>query len=148
MRSAFVAALLLLCELAHAGYDLHITRKAHWADTDGPTISIAEWRAYVKRDFQVARDSNSTELDFVVSISGESFPIWFDPKLGELVTKNPSERAVVKLIEIAKALRARLQGDDGEFYPSERPNQSLEPNAANAARRGSRHLRTSPPNSH
>ncbi|MDR7335375.1 hypothetical protein [Roseateles asaccharophilus] len=148
MRIAFFAALMLFCELVHAGYDLHITRKAHWADADGPTISIVEWREYVKRDSQVARDSNNTELDFVVSIPGESFPIWFDPKRGELVTKNPSERAVVKLIEIAKALRARVQGDDGELYPSERQDQSLKPSAANASSRLSHFLKTSPPNSH
>jgi len=121
MRVAFFAVLALSSGLAHAGYDLHITRKAHWADSNGPKISEAEWQAYVKQDREIAHDPANAEFDFVVSLPGESFPIWLDPKLGELVTKDPSQRAVVKLIDIAKALRAKVQGDDGELYPSERP---------------------------
>ena len=120
MRYALFAVLALSSGLAHAGYDLHITRKVHWADSNGPTISQAEWQEYVKHDVQVARDPAISEFDFVVSLSGESFPIWLDPKLGELVTKDPSQRAVAKLIDIARALRARVQGDDGELYPSDR----------------------------
>lgn len=126
MRYAFFVALALSSGLAHAGYDLHITRKVHWADSDGPQISQAEWQEYVKQDRQVAHDPANSEFDFVVSLPGESFPIWLDPRLGELVTKDPSQRAVVKLIDIARALRARVQGDDGEVYPSGRnePKQS------------------------
>ncbi len=120
MRYALFAVLALSSGLAHAGYDLHITRKVHWADSNGPTISQAEWREYVKHDGQVARDPANSEFDFVVSLTGESFPIWLDPKLGELVTKDPSQRAVAKLIDIARTLRARVQGDDGELYPSDR----------------------------
>ena len=120
MRHALFAVLALSSGLAHAGYDLHITRKVHWADSNGPAISLAEWQEYAKHDRQVARDPANSEFDFVVSLSGESFPIWLDPKLGELVTKDPSQRAVVKLIDIARALRARVQGDDGELYPSDR----------------------------
>lgn len=118
MRHALFAVLVLFSGLAHAGYDLHITRKVQWADSNGPLISLAEWREYVKHDRQVAHDSANSEFDFVVSLPGESFPIWLDPKLGDLVTKDPSQRAVVKLIEIARALRARVQGDEGELYPS------------------------------
>jgi hypothetical protein len=126
MRYAFFVALALSSGLAHAGYDLHITRKVHWADSDGPQISQAEWQEYVKQDRQVADDPANSEFDFVVSLPGESFPIGLDPKLGELVTKDPSQRAVVKLIDIARALRARVQGDEGELYPSgsNEPKQS------------------------
>ena len=119
MRHALFAVLALSSGLAHAGYDLHITRKVHWADSNGPAISLGEWQEYVKSDRQVAHDPKNSEFDFVISLPSESFPIWLDPKLGELVTKDPSQRAVVKLIDIARGLRARVQGDDGEFYPSD-----------------------------
>jgi len=115
----FVAAFLLILfsNLAFAGYDLHITRKPHWADEVGPKIAISEWHEYLKRDRQLSRDKQNSENDFVVSLPNESFPIWFDPKLGELTTKNPSEAAIKKLIEMSKNLKARVQGDDGETYP-------------------------------
>jgi hypothetical protein len=74
MRYAFFVALALSSGLAHAGYDLHITRKVHWADSDGPQISQAEWQEYVKQDRHVAHDPANSEFDFVVSLPGESFP--------------------------------------------------------------------------
>jgi hypothetical protein len=40
-----------------------------------------------------------------------------NPRFGELTTKNPSEAAIKKLIEMSKNLKARVQGDDGETYP-------------------------------
>ena len=54
----------------------------------------------------------------MVSIPGESFPLWYRSDIGELFTKNPTDRAITKLEEIARSLNARVQGDDGEFYPT------------------------------
>jgi hypothetical protein len=102
---------------AFAGYDLHITRKSHWADGAGPQISLAEWRQYVRSDAQVMRDKENDQFTFVVSLQSESFPLLYDPRSGELFTKNPFTKAIEKLESIAKALHAYVQGDDGEFYP-------------------------------
>jgi hypothetical protein len=65
----------------------------------------------------VKSDPLNTKNDFIVSLPGESFPLWFEPDLGELRMKDPSDKELLKLIEIAKKLHARVQGDDGEFYP-------------------------------
>lgn len=54
----------------------------------------------------------------MVSVPGESFPLWYNPELGELYTKNPSDEAIAKLHEISHVLDAKLQGDDGEFLDS------------------------------
>lgn len=54
----------------------------------------------------------------MVSVPGESFPLWYNPEPGELYTKNPSDEAITKLHEISHALDAKVQGDDGEFLDS------------------------------
>jgi hypothetical protein len=41
---------------------------------------------------------------------------WFDFRNGRVVAKNPDERALAKMITIARHLGARVRGDDGEFY--------------------------------
>ncbi len=119
MRVIIGLCLVLLSGLALAGYDAHITRKALWSDNVGPRISFVEWLDYVRSDPQVKRDPLNTENDFMVTLPGESFPLWFNPDGGEVYTKDPSDKALKKLIEIAKKMHARVQGDDGEFYPPE-----------------------------
>lgn len=117
MRLFFALALWLVSSAALAGYDLHITRKQFWADKSGPTITFAEWKSYVRSDTQVVHDGRNTEHDFIVRLPGETFPIWYNPSLGEIYTKNPTEGAIKKLIDISRKLKAKVQGDDGEFYP-------------------------------
>ncbi|MFJ4145241.1 hypothetical protein [Pseudomonas sp. NPDC089734] len=118
MRALVFLLLLGLSTFTFAGYDVHISRKAFWADEAGPRISLEEWLAYVKTDAQIVRDAANSPQDFMVSITGESFPLWYRPDMGELYTKDPSDRAMTKLEEIARRLKARVQGDDGEFYPA------------------------------
>ena len=117
MRFLIFLIFAVVWNVAFAGYDLHITRKKHWADENGASISIKEWHDYLKRDKEVRRDSQASENDFIVSIGSESFPLWYEPSLGELRSKDPSEKAIRKLIRIAAQLRATVQGDDGEQYP-------------------------------
>lgn len=116
MRFLLLLIFAAMSNSAFAGYDLHITRKKHWADENGASISLVEWYSYVRLDKEVRHDSQNSENEFIVSIGGESFPLWYEPKLGELRTKDPSEKAVEKLIRIAAQLRAKVQGDDGEQY--------------------------------
>lgn len=111
-------ALLLVSTTAFAGYDLHVTRKEFWANESGPKITFVEWKAYVRSDRQIARDIKNGEEDFLVSLSKETFPVWYNSELGEIYTKNPSKNAIRKFIEIAKKLKAKVQGDDGELYPA------------------------------
>ena len=111
-------ALLFVSTAAFAGYDLHVTRKESWADESGPKITFVEWKAYVRSDHQISRDTMNREEDFLVSLPKETFPVWYDVEFGEIYTKNPSKNAIRKLSEIAKKLKAKVQGDDGELYPA------------------------------
>lgn len=108
--------MLLISTPVYAGYDFHITRKNHWANDVGPKISFDEWKEYVLTDHQVIRDSNNSEFDFIVTLPNEVFPLWYNTRTSEIYTKNPSEDAIRKLIEIAEKLKAKVQGDEGEFY--------------------------------
>ncbi|MDN7181440.1 hypothetical protein M0D69_26250 [Caballeronia sp. SEWSISQ10-4 2] len=118
MRTLIVLLLSLASTLAVAGYDIHITRKSFWADDSGPKITFDQCQAYVHTDPQVVRDPANSPQDFLVSLPGESFPLWYNAQLGELYTKDPTDTAIRKLEDIARSLHARVQGDDGEFYPS------------------------------
>ena len=44
------------------GYDLHITRKDCWAEEeDKRSISILEWKAYVKSDPDIVLDAENPD---------------------------------------------------------------------------------------
>ncbi|MCO7557250.1 hypothetical protein [Metapseudomonas otitidis] len=117
MKLIIAALLVMVSKLAYAGYDLHITKKDFWADESGPCISREEWSNYVKTDNEIQRDDKNSIDDFLVSLELEKFPIWYNPELCEIYTKDPSENAINKLVKISKILGAKVQGDDGEIYP-------------------------------
>jgi hypothetical protein len=109
------------------GYDIHITRKANWFD-EGPDIPDSEWQAYVTGDPEmsitgaaeaalpegrVLRYENTLLAEWRRPTGGV---VWFDFRSGRVVVKNPDEATVEKMKQVARALRARVQGDDGESY--------------------------------
>lgn len=117
MKLIFAAFLAMVSQFVYAGYDVHITKKDFWADENGPCISHEEWNNYVTTDSQIQRDNKNSTNDFLVRLELEQFPIWYNPYLCEIYTKNPSENAINKFIKISEVLDAKVQGDDGESYP-------------------------------
>lgn len=110
------------------GYDLHITRKELWFE-DGPDIDDSEWRAYVASDPELRitgvaeaplpdggalRYESPLMAEWRRRSGGET--VWFDFRDGRVVVKNPDDEIIAKMRQIAAALRARVQGDEGEFY--------------------------------
>ncbi|RYY76278.1 MAG: hypothetical protein EOO52_01835 [Gammaproteobacteria bacterium] len=100
------------------GYDLHITRKDCWAEEeDERSISLAEWQSVVDNDPEIILDPENPHEDYYIYIrDAGNWPLWFNPRLGNIYTKNPPEDVIQKIIKLAKTLRARVQGDDQEFY--------------------------------
>lgn len=99
------------------GYDLHITRKPHWFDEEGPVITLAEWAAFVARSPDLAptdKDDPACE-DFRLRVADEERPLWWNSP-GEIVTKNPDGPIIRRLVSIAAGLHARVLGDDDEVY--------------------------------
>ncbi|CAG9243417.1 conserved exported hypothetical protein [Paraburkholderia caribensis] len=119
MRTTIALLAFMASSHAWAGYDVHITRKSFWADASGPRITLEQWKAYVRGDPQVVNDPANGPTDFLVTLRGAAFPLWYNVELGELYTKDPTAEAVRKLEDIARAMGAKVQGDDGELYPAQ-----------------------------
>jgi hypothetical protein len=115
------------------GYNLYITRKENWFDEDDSNcISLAEWTKYLKDDSEMHLDNfaeATTNGEYVkVETNGMSVwtkyskavaggnHAWFWPDNGSIVVKNHDIEIRNKMIDIARALKAKVQGDDGEIY--------------------------------
>ena len=118
---------------AAMGYDLHVTRADSWLDSEQRPITLDEWIAFVRSDPSLRLDGFAE----ATSDEGESIRIeapgiavwtaysqhgvdgnmawlhWFG---GRVDAKNPDEEIRRKLHAIAVALRAKVQGDEGEDY--------------------------------
>ncbi|HUC50630.1 MAG TPA: hypothetical protein VMA30_14705 [Xanthobacteraceae bacterium] len=122
------------------GYDLHITRKKNWDgfdDEHGPEIALKEWLAVVEADRELRLDGfcevqtadggvlRHTAPGIAVwtrwsqhGQAGEAAGgiAWFAFSGGNIVVKNPDRQIRRKMWRIARALEAKVQGDEGEFY--------------------------------
>src|SRR5690606_76441 len=99
-------------------YDLHITRKEFWADPeDERSIFISEWNAYVESDPEITQDpENLGENNYLYKRVVGNWPLWFDPELGEINTKNPESDVIKKMVRVANYFGATVHGDDDEVY--------------------------------
>jgi hypothetical protein len=106
------------------GYDLRVTRG------EGKPIAEAEWRAYVAADPELeltgAAEAATPEGTVRYENPGlarwgrhpDGEPVWFDFRHGEVIVKNPDEPTIGKMLMVARALGAQVEGDDGEIYES------------------------------
>lgn len=97
------------------GYDLHITRRKDWA-ADGDAITAEEWRAYVRGDKELTLTGTNGPSHAVWRGPAANPEQWLDWSSGQIFTKNPEPPLIDKMIAIAAALEATVQGDDGEIY--------------------------------
>lgn len=93
------------------GYDLHITRKEYWS-VDGQDITIDEWINIVKDDPELSIDNKNGSY-FAIWKQAHDDEYWLDWFDGNVYTKNPNPVLIQKMVEIAKLLNAKVQGDDG-----------------------------------
>ncbi|MBD8528309.1 hypothetical protein [Pseudomarimonas arenosa] len=131
------------------GYDMHITRKPQWFDDDGPEISLDEWKAYLFGESQFASDGSAEVRSLsgaVLRLESEGLAAWcgysahepggnmawFLYTKGNLVVKNPDEETRRKMYQVAVALGARVQGDEGEFYGADGEQLNDAPPAASS----------------
>jgi hypothetical protein len=116
------------------GYEVHITRaEEHWLDSEAQPISIAEWLAYVAQDPEMRLEGSAqTSLPDGQTLRIEEDGLatwtaysrhdedgnmaWFNWTEGRVVVKSPDAEIVAKMMQMARTLGARTQGDDGEYY--------------------------------
>jgi prepilin-type processing-associated H-X9-DG protein len=105
------------------GYDLYITRKDWCANPEGPVISLEEWVAFAGTSSEVAPGpQNPGERNWVMRGHSKRSPLWwFD---GHIRTKNPDGEAIAVMVRIARALDARVLGEDDEVYGTDPANPS------------------------
>jgi hypothetical protein len=115
------------------GYDLHITRKKNWdgwEDEHGPEISFDEWMAVVDADPELRIEGYEGQRLPDQSVFRQPLVAWTahsryrvdDPgpvlglSGGNVEAKNPDREFRCKMWRLAQILKAKVQGDDGEFY--------------------------------
>lgn len=101
------------------GYDLHITRRKDWSSS-GSDIAADEWLAYVARDPELSLWPENGP--YMARWKGKcTYPDpWLDWFQGNVYAKNPDEALILKMVRIARELRGKVQGDDGEIYRNSR----------------------------
>jgi len=115
------------------GYDLHITRKKNWDGFDrehGREISLDEWIAVVNADPDLRIEGYVNRRLRDESVFRQPLAAWTayskyrpddpGPALelsgGNVDAKNPDREFRCKMWRLAQRLKAKVQGDDGEFY--------------------------------
>jgi len=102
------------------GYNLHITRRHIHEDEDHVSpISLDEWLAYVKDDPNIEIDPNNLTdppENFIINSHPKQWPLWYCNNFKHIYTKNPDNQTIGVMVKIAVILRAKVQGDDGEYY--------------------------------
>lgn len=114
------------------GVEFHITRAESWADNADSRIGAEEWLAYVAGDPELRRRPENGE-HFVQWLGRSEYEEpWLDWRQGNISTKWPDTALYRKMLEIAVALDARVQDDDGNLYVNE-TDWEFNPNANKAA---------------
>ena len=108
------------------GYELYITRAAYFYETREAPIQESEWLAVVEADSTLLQSFS----DWLIRIGPDGYEERVHPWLyvehpdqptlwyldGAISTKNPDEKLISKLVELARALDARVIGEEGEVY--------------------------------
>ena len=96
------------------GYDVHITRRAHWAE-EGDDIPLEDWLAMAHADaeFEILPDGSGD----LQGPDGQVWPLWW--REGMIEAKNPDKAFISKMVTFADHLGATVQGDEGEVYRSD-----------------------------
>ena len=121
------------------GYDLHITRKANWSNETGPSISEAEWKSVIYADPELSLDTETkcmmADGEFVFAVwNGRAGALGYYG--GEITAKNPDRPLIAKMAHLARALNAKVQGDDGEIYRQDGTSIDAGADSATLPRRG------------
>jgi hypothetical protein len=98
------------------GYELYITRAKFYFENEGQWITSEEWLHLVEEDPELQLAGYNSDY-FALWSGPSSYPEpWLDWFEGNVHSKHPDDPLIDKMVEIAKKLNAKVQGDDGEIY--------------------------------
>ncbi len=105
------------------GYDVHLVRTEQWFDAESDPVTKEQVDKVLAADptlswsesdyAEMTEDDGSVKRYHMIDWNGAPSFWWYK---SEVQCKNPSEAQLLKLIEMASALDARVVGDDGERY--------------------------------
>jgi hypothetical protein len=105
------------------GYDLHVIRTTDWTDAASDPITKDEVDRMVQADPELAwsqsdyadmMDDAGTVVRYFMITWRKSPVFWW--YRDQIMCKNAAKKQIIKLVHIARALKARVVGDDGESY--------------------------------
>ena len=107
-------------------YNLHIHRRTDWSER-GDDITLAEWQALCEADPTLdltgVATTRNPRTGEVIEIKAEGLArwdglvtAWFTLDRGRIKVDGAQDAILAKALAIADQLRARVQGDEGEFY--------------------------------
>jgi hypothetical protein len=118
------------------GYDLQLTRAEDWVESSSVPVTAHEWIAAARSASGVTETSllsdGSGNPTFLLGDDPAKDPAlyWAD---GQVAVRGADEKHVPALVALAKAVGARLVGDDGEQHGGD----AVDPESrATHARRG------------
>jgi hypothetical protein len=134
LACTFLALVLIAGDTAaRMGYDIHITRAKDWTESHAHPITLDEWKAYLRSDREMRLDNRAqatTSRGETITTESPGLAVWvgwkkdgvdgghawFSYEDGEIIVKDPDRDTLRKAFRIAVALKAGVQGDDGEMY--------------------------------
>jgi hypothetical protein len=108
------------------GYNLCITRARSSLDHSDHPIPEGEWQAVVRSDTSLrisqedyferkAGDGTIERMQLVIwQEHPDRIPFWYEE--GAVFTKNPDEKTIEKMVQLATKLEARVLGEEDEEY--------------------------------
>jgi hypothetical protein len=98
------------------GYEVHITRAESWLDRESRPIELAEWVAYAEAALDLSRHGPNSAGEEAFRLRVDGTETWLAWRAGEIYSKNPPRPVRARMHRVARALDARVQGDEGELY--------------------------------
>ncbi len=100
------------------GYDIYITKARSYSSNQGFEISPEEWLRIIEADSSLEIDQENGRFFARWSGASKLKEPWLDWEEGNIFTKYPDRALLGKMLEIAKILNAKVQGEEGEIYNS------------------------------
>jgi hypothetical protein len=123
-------------------YDLHVVRTEDWTEAAGAPITKQDVDALIAADAELAwsttdyvdmrDDAGAVTRYWMISWRGQPCFWWYRD---QMECSGPEEAQIAKLVQMARALGARVVGDDGETYPLEQPAAPSTPPSPQAPRK-------------
>lgn len=99
-------------------YELNIVRRFDWSNNEEKSnIALEEWLKYAEQDPELTKSDELNEYEWTAYPYKEANGTpWFKYNDGYVRSKNPDLLVIKKMLVMATAMNAKVQGEEGELY--------------------------------